>query len=318
MQSDGLEKLPLAPELKARVRDWLTKPGYAGERPQLEQLVCAATGGDTEAVAELEDAFAGPLPIGTGGRRGAVGPGTNRINTAVIRETAEGVARALASSGEARRVAVVYDTRKDSRFFARVVSAQLAAAGLEVILIDAPRPTPLLSFLVRREHCGGGIVISASHNPPGDNGIKIYGADGAQVLGESDRRLMAAIQAAAAEFESVPSIDLDAVAEGRLPAKVRVVDPDRDPDFIDRPYQAYVGEQGVLRESLTDSGLKVVYSPLHGVGHHALVPVLRAKGVELVPVEAQCDPRWWAFLDRRECESREPGGAGDGLGARAE
>lgn len=268
--------LPLPQATRSLIERWLRDPRYAEERPALQRLVDAAERGDEDAVAELRDAFDGPLPIGTGGRRGACGPGTNRMNVAVLRETAQGLADAMAAEGAPNRVAVVYDTRADSRRFAHAVAQQLAACGVDALVVDAPRPTPLLSYTVRARGCGAGIVISASHNPPGDNGIKVYGPDGAQVLGERDHRLMAAI-------ERAMSAELREGGAGRI----EVLASDDEIATVDRPYLAFVRAQGVCGDALRGAGLRVVYTPLHGVGHTSVLPVLRACGFEVAMVEAQ-------------------------------
>jgi len=175
----SLLDLGLSADTERAVRRWLDDPHYASERPSLNGLLAEVEAGSAAARAELLDAFSQVLPIGTGGRRGRVGPGPNRMNPVVVRETAQGVVEALKAAGDTPQVAIVYDTRMHSRQFAYAAAEQCAAGGLTVVLLDAPRPTPELSFLVRRMGCGAGIVVSASHNPPEDNGIKIYGPDGA-------------------------------------------------------------------------------------------------------------------------------------------
>jgi phosphomannomutase len=256
---------------------WWTDPRYAEDRPALASLLAKVEAGDPAMRAELEDAFSGPLPIGTGGRRGACGPGPNRMNTTLVRETAQAVAELVEAEGAPRRVTIAYDTRTHSQAFARVVAEQLAAWAIDVLLLDEPRPTPQLSFLVRARGCGAGVVISASHNPPGDNGIKIYGSDGAQVLGARDRALMAAIQRAMTAplrtFAATDAARIE-VATGAALA------------HWDAAYHAAVRAQCVMGD-LGDGGLRVVYTPLHGVGHTALVPLLQGKGVAVSVVEAQ-------------------------------
>ncbi|PRQ03384.1 Phosphoglucomutase [Enhygromyxa salina] len=297
---DALDRLPLPEPTREAIAAWLGDPTYIDTRAELEHTVARALGvagaggeevSDTEdqkiALAELEDAFVGPLPIGTGGRRGPCGPGPNRVNAAVMRETARGLAAAMRESDETPKVAVVYDTRTTSRTFALVVAAALTAEQIAVTLIDGPRPTPQLSFLVRRLGCGAGIVISASHNPPTDNGIKIYGPDGAQVLGELDRRLMEGIVAAGKDPGSLPPINLEAATAGEVPAAVERIDPNAEPERADAPYHEYVLAQGVSPGSLADSGLRVAFTPLHGVGDSSVIPVLRERGLEPIVVEAQ-------------------------------
>ncbi|MEZ4452071.1 MAG: phospho-sugar mutase [Nannocystaceae bacterium] len=245
------------------------------------------------------DAFSRTLPIGTGGRRGKVGPGPNRFNTVVVRETAQGVADALATAGDPRKVVIIYDTRRDSRTFALQVAEQLAANDLEVTLVDAPRPTPELSFLVRRLGCGAGVVLSASHNPPEDNGIKIYGPDGAQVLGARDASLMAAILAVAGKPE-LPEITSEQAA------KIRVIGGDAIASEADGPYHDYVRAQGVLPGSLADSALSIVFTPLHGVGHTSVLPVLRGRGLRVDAVARQCDPDGGNFSTVRSANPELP------------
>ncbi|HET6585145.1 MAG TPA: hypothetical protein VFG69_16925, partial [Nannocystaceae bacterium] len=271
----------LSAPVAAVIAAWATEPRYAADRAALHDLLGRARSGDTAAIAELEDAFSGPLPIGTGGRRGAVGVGPNRMNATLVRETAQGVATLVRAEGAPPKVAVVYDTRTHSRSFALAVADQLAACDLEALLLDAPRPTPQLAYLVRRERCGAGIVISASHNPPGDNGIKIYGSDGAQVLGARDRALMSAIERAmtAPLSSSTP--------EQR--ARIQVA-ADGDVARYDAPYHAFVRAQGGVPGDLGPAGANgvvVVFTPLHGVGHTAVLPVLHSRGVAPIVVEAQ-------------------------------
>ncbi|MBX7082178.1 MAG: phospho-sugar mutase [Nannocystaceae bacterium] len=262
------------------LRAWCTDPRYADDRPLLrERLEALARGDAAEVLADLQDAFSEALPIGTGGRRGAVGPGPGRMNTTLVRETASAVCALVASEGAPMRVVVAYDTRTHSRAFAHAVAQQLAACELDVVLLDAPRPTPQLSFWVRRGGCGAGVVISASHNPPGDNGIKIYGSDGAQVLGARDRALMAAIRSA-----------MTAPLPRMSPQQSHRIEIAGEPDAIaayDRPYHDSVWAQGVGHDAQASAALSVVYTPLHGVGHTAVLPLLRRAGVRVEVVQAQ-------------------------------
>lgn len=271
-----LDRLELDPSLRVVIGRWLSESRFAADRDALVSLVQRAADGDAQARAELLDAFDGPLPIGTGGRRGTCGPGTNRMNVAVLRETAEGLANAMRAEGVPMEAAVVFDTRKDSKPFARAVSDQLAACGVNVLLVNEARPTPLLSHIVRARGCGAGVVISASHNPPGDNGIKIYGPDGAQVLGRRDKALMAAITAAMA----APLTSTDEPV-----GTVTVLEGDAVAD-VDEPYLAWVRAQATCGD-LSDAAVSVAYSPLHGVGESSVVPVLHSMGVAVHVVEAQ-------------------------------
>jgi len=276
----SLQDLGLPLDTERGVRRWLDDPHYMSERPALRALLADVEAGSAAARAELLDAFSQVLPIGTGGRRGKVGPGPNRMNTVVLRETAQGLALAMRAAGDTPQVAIVYDTRMHSRQFAHVAAEQCAAAGLTVILLDSPRPTPELSFLVRRMGCGAGIVISASHNPPQDNGIKIYGPDGAQVLGVRDAALMRAI---------LGVTELPPLAEAQR-SQIHVIGPDEVEAEADAPYHDHVLAQGVVPGSLEARGFSLTFTPLHGVGHTSVAPVLRARGLTVHLVAAQCDP----------------------------
>ena len=272
----------LSSDARRHLRAWLTEDAYLSLRGETLALLEAASD-DAKGLSRLEDAFCRDLPIGTGGRRGEVGAGPNRINAVVLTQTALGVAAFVRDGGRAPKVVVAHDTRRDSSAFARMVSRVLASQGLAVRLLDEPRATPQLSFEVRDWGAGAGVVISASHNPPADNGIKIYGDDGAQVLGANDRALMSAIQAV--EPEALRALDL----EGELSGSVEALSGDA---LLarDAAYQAYVDAQGVPGLSLDQGGLKLVYTPLHGVGHHVFLPLLQARGARVHPVQAQLDP----------------------------
>jgi len=276
----SLQDLGLPADTERAVRRWLDDPLYASERPALLALLADVEAGSAAARAELLDAFSQVLPIGTGGRRGKVGPGPNRMNSVVLRQTAQGLALAMRAAGDTPQVAIVYDTRMHSRQFAHVAAEQCAAAGLTVIVLDAPRPTPELSFLVRRMGCGAGIVVSASHNPPEDNGIKIYGPDGAQVLGARDAALMRAILGVS---------ELPVLAPEQR-SQIHVIGPDQVEAEADEPYHNYVLAQGVVPGSLEARGFSLAFTPLHGVGHTSAAPVLRARGLTVHAVAAQCDP----------------------------
>jgi phosphomannomutase len=272
---EGIDRLPLPESIRTAIAAWPIETEE--ERTILRELISRALSGTgaeaSAALSELEDAFSGPLPIGTGGRRGPCGPGPNRVNDQVMRETALGLWAAMQSpefEATSNKVAIVFDTRATSRRFADIVAHALGSHGAEVLLVDEPRPTPQLSFLVRHHGCGAGVVISASHNPPTDNGIKVYGPDGAQVLGARDRVLMEAIVARSLGLGSkTPNITTLSAAQ------------------VDPAYHAHVVSQGVTPGSLADSGLVATFSPLHGVGGSSVLPVLRARGLEPLVVESQ-------------------------------
>ncbi len=296
MDRAALDGLPFPPEQRRLIARWLEDPAYEDTWAELETLVAHAAAGDGAALDELADAFAGPLPIGTGGRRGPCGPGPNRMNAAVLRETAAGLAGAMRAFSVTPRAAVAYDTRASSRAFTRVVAEELARHGVEVRVLDAPRPTPQLSFELRRTGCGAGAVISASHNPPRDNGIKVYGPDGAQVLGAWAEEVTRRIEAAARGEGPTPA---------QVPGAVTYVH-DGALAEADRAYHEVVLAQGCTEGDLAASGLSVVYTPLHGVGASSVLPALARRGLAPATVAAQMDPDGGRFSTVASANPEDP------------
>ncbi|HPQ40460.1 MAG TPA: phospho-sugar mutase, partial [bacterium] len=172
----ALERGDICHDSTERLVQWLTGEDFAEFRPELEHLVAAG------AWAELDDRFYKIIEFGTGGRRGMRGAGTNRINSRTIAESAQGLAEYIHETGKpSRGVVVTFDTRHGSREYARIVCEVLAANGIPSFTFDAPRSTPQLSFTIRHLNAQAGCMISASHNPPSDNGIKVSWEDGGQV-----------------------------------------------------------------------------------------------------------------------------------------
>ena len=170
---------------------WLTDPEFADFVPDIQRLVQT---GDAD---ELEDAFRTHIEFGTGGIRGKMGPGPNRINLRTIGEAAQGLARYVLNSGiaNAREMGVViaHDTRNNSGTFARETASVIAGHGIVARLFDGHRATPHLSFALRQTGAVAGVVISASHNPPADNGFKAYWTDGGQVVSPHDKNIIAEV-----------------------------------------------------------------------------------------------------------------------------
>lgn len=251
---------------------------------------------DDAALDEIKDAFYQLLPIGTGGRRGKVAPGPNRVNSVTLRESVYGLVCAMRSKSWAPKVIVGYDTRWDSRSFAHLASKLFLALGVQVHLLDLPRPTPQLAFWLRRLGCGAGVVISASHNPPGDNGIKIYGPDGAQVFGDRDRALSSAILQ---EGPKAPSCSYGWVEQHPLLSFM-------NPAQSDAEYVEEVKDQGVLPQLDLSKCGAVVYTALQGVGAPNMEAVLRSRGVELHCVAEQCEAGDGRFSRTRATNPEDP------------
>lgn len=290
LQERGLEELQ-----RRSVEEWLANEHYREERPSLMRTLQAAMQEDA-ALEELKDAFYQQLPIGTGGRRGKVAPGPNRVNSVTLRETVYGLVCAMRSQGWAPKVVVGYDTRWDSRTFAHLAAKLFLAQDVQVHLLDAPRPTPQLAFWLRRLGCGAGVVISASHNPPGDNGIKIYGPDGAQVFGPRDRALS---QAILQEGPKAPACSDGALESHPLLTLMNVEQSDAD-------YVEEVKAQGLLPQLDLSSCGAVVYTALQGVGTPNMSAVLRSRGVDLHCVAEQCDAGDGRFSRTRATNPEDP------------
>jgi len=256
------------------IRAWLTEPRYAEYAPQVAEHVAAGKW------RELDDAFWTVIPFGTGGRRGKMYPiGTNAINDRTMGESAQGLADYVKEHVTDRppACAIAYDTRHNSRHYAELSAEIMAAAGFAVWFLDGCRSTPELSFAVRYKHCSCGIIITASHNPPSDNAIKAYWSTGGQLLPPHDRGVIDRVMAVA-DIRRIP------FQEGLASGKIVYCQKEVDAAFL----KAVVAQS---RPGPRD--LKILYSPLHGVGASAVCPALAAAGfgdVEVFGPHAAPDP----------------------------
>lgn len=281
------------------LRRWVVDPHFSDERPALIQALEAATQ-EEPAWAELQDAFRQLLPIGTGGRRGKVAPGPNRVNSVTLRETVYGLYCTMQEQGWPSAVIVGYDTRCDSRSFAEQAVRLLLHLDVQVYWLDAPRPTPQIAFWLRKLGCGAGVVISASHNPPGDNGIKVYGPDGAQVFGERDKALTKAIVEQGGKAPGLDSIK----DPGALRSHSKLTN--MDIESADQGYVQEVLSRGVCPEVDLGRCGPVVYTALQGVGYPNLRSVIEARGGQLLPVPEQCDAGDGRFSKTRATNPEDP------------
>jgi len=233
---------------------------------------------ESEQFKELEDNFYAIIPFGTGGRRGTCGIGPNRINARTIGESAQGLAAYIEKAGveaKTRGVVIAYDTRLTSQEFANVTASVLTGNGINTYMFSSFRSTPELSFAVRELRTMAGVVISASHNPPSDNGFKVYWEDGGQIVAPHDAAIIQEVNAAT----TLKTMDVSEAAQKGVLKKI-----DRE---IDAPYIAAVANLSLSR----NRNVKIVYSPLHGTGQTSILPVLRAVGFEqLYVVEDQMSP----------------------------
>jgi len=272
------------------LRRWLTAAKYAEFHAELTSDV------EQGHWAALEDAFCTRIQFETAGMRGQCGPGPNRINTCTIAESVQGVCDyyQASSSGKPLRAVVGFDTRIDSAWFAQVTAEVLLGNDIEVHLFREPRPTPELSFAMLHFRADMGFMISASHNPPSDNGLKAYGRNAGQLLPEPSEQVMAF----AKRVRNARRTSLD---EGRLRGLARSVGPEMDELYHD----AILGQARSNIASCTPRKAKVVFSGLHGTGESAIVPVLERAGWELgenlfqVQSQRWPDPRFRGVPDQK-------------------
>ena len=231
--------------------------------------------------AAIEDAFGCALAFGTGGLRGILGVGTNRMNVHVVRRAAQAVADYLNETSLPKRAAIGYDSRINSERFARETACVLAANGIEANLYPRLEPVPALSYAVRALSCGVGICITASHNPAQYNGFKVYGADGCQLTPSGVSRI-AAILENHSYFEAIQTGSFDALLRA---GSIRWI-----PEAILNAYLDAVLSLRVRHDDL--SGLSIVYTPLNGSGRECVERICRALGIRnftLVSEQAKPD-----------------------------
>jgi phosphoglucomutase/phosphomannomutase len=250
----------LSPGAVGNLHQWLTEPRYTDYVAQIDEHV------QQQKWQELDDAFWTIIPFGTGGRRGRMYPiGCNAINDRTIGESAQGLAEYVVANrsdvGELS-CAIAYDTRHNSRHFAELCAGIMVAAGFRVYFLDEYRSTPELSFLVRLKNCNCGIMVTASHNPPSDNAVKVYWSTGGQVLPPHDDAIIDRVM-------NVDNIAITPFAEAVAGGNVVMCKEEVDRAFVEQlKSQRFDGPRD----------LKVIYSPLHGVGTTAILPVLEADG----------------------------------------
>ena len=227
---------------------------------------------------EIKERFYKDLEFGTAGLRGVIGAGTNRMNIYTVRKATQGLANYILKNGaESRGVAIAYDSRRMSPEFADESALCLAANGIKAYVFESLRPTPELSFAVRKLNCIAGINITASHNPPEYNGYKVYWEDGAQITPPHDTGIMAEVEAVT-DYATVKTMSLEAAKEAGLYEVIG-----------EAVYDAYMEElkKQVIHQDAIDQmnkDLKIVYSPLHGTGNIPVRRILKELGFENVYV----------------------------------
>jgi phosphoglucomutase len=266
----------------AAINAWLSDPAVGDpDKQEIRELVVR---GEEK---ELTDRFYRELEFGTGGMRGVIAAGLNRMNVYTVGAAAQGLANHIRRRGkEAMRagVAIAYDCRRKSDVFALRTAAVLAGNGIMAYLFERLRPTPELSFAVRHLGCAAGVVVTASHNPPEYNGFKVYGADGCQVIAPEDEAIIAEVRAVGG-FGNVSIMDAKQAGEEGL---IKIIGGNIDGPFLEAVQATILNREACQAMGKT---LKIVYTPLHGTGVTLIPEALRRRGFEkVVVVPEQAEP----------------------------
>ena len=244
---------------------WLTEKRYAQYAPAIMEHI------DAKNWSALDDVFWTVIPFGTGGRRGKMYPfGSNAINERTIGESAQGLADYVKETKPDGpwKMAIAYDTRHRSREFAELCTSIMVANGFEVFFIDDYRSTPELSYLIRYKNCDCGIMVTASHNPPSDNAVKVYWSNGAQLIPPHDQAVIAKV----AGVQEIPKQNFEqGIRDGRI-------------HLIREEIDSALLEQHLQHSFKGPRDLKVIYSPLHGVGEFNVKSLLNAVGFDLLEI----------------------------------
>lgn len=258
-------------EYREKYEGWLSNP-YFDENTKDELRSIA------EDDNEIKERFYKDLEFGTAGLRGIIGAGTNRMNIYTVRKATQGLANyIMKNGGQAKGVAIAYDSRRMSPEFADEAALCLAANGIKAYVFESLRPTPELSYAVRSLGCIAGINITASHNPPEYNGYKVYWEDGAQITPPHDKGIMAEVEAVT-DYNTVKTMGLE---EAKKAGFYEVIGQEVDDGYI-----AELKKQVIHQDSIDAVGkeLKIVYSPLHGTGNIPARRILKELGFENVYV----------------------------------
>ena len=257
-----------------RVDQWLAGNYDADTKASIQKLI------DEGNSTELTDAFYRDLEFGTGGLRGVLGVGSNRMNRYTVGAATQGLSNYInaAFPGEDISVAIAHDSRRMSPEFARLVADIFTANGIKVYLFSSLRPTPELSFAIRQLGCQSGIVVTASHNPPEYNGYKVYWNDGGQVVAPHDKAIIA-------EVNKITSVD--AIKFEGVPERIHMIDEEIDAPYVERLKTNAVNPDVIKRQA----DLNIVYTPIHGTGITLVPRTLAALGFTNVHiVEEQATP----------------------------
>jgi len=256
------------------INEWLNGNYDEKTKQEIQQLL------DKEAFTELTDSFYRSLEFGTGGLRGIMGAGSNRINKYTIGTATQGLCNYLLKKypGEKVKVAIAHDSRNNSDYFAKITADVFSANGIHVYFFKALRPTPELSFAIRELGCRSGVMLTASHNPKEYNGYKAYGADGGQFTAPDDTLVMDEVAA----IKSIDEVKFD-----RIDNNIELIGEEIDQLYLDKITELSVSPEAIARQK----DLKIVYSPIHGTGITLVPKALEQFGfTNLTLVEEQSTP----------------------------
>ena len=259
----------LDPQILAKAQQWLDGNYDAETKAQVKHLI-------ENDPKELVESFYKDLEFGTGGLRGIMGVGSNRMNVYTVGMATQGLANYLKKNfaGEQIRVAIGHDSRNNSRKFSEHVADIFASNGFTVFLFDALRPTPELSFAIRELQCHSGVVVTASHNPKEYNGYKAYWTDGSQVTAPHDKNII----------EEVAKItDVDQILTGKNPENITILGDEFDQIYLNKILTLQLSRECVLAHK----DMKIVYTPIHGSGVKLVPASLKNFGFENVSVVAE-------------------------------
>ena len=247
------------PQILERARTWLTDSFDHETRREVKKMM-------DEDPKALEEAFYRHLEFGTGGLRGIMGVGTNRMNRYTVGMATQGLANYLHQEfpGKDLHVAIAYDCRHNSAYFAHVTAEVLSANGIGVYLFDKLRPVPLLSFTVRELKCQAGVAITASHNPKEYNGYKVYGEDGGQLVSPNDKNVISEVE----------KITVDQIRFSAKEEKIKILNDPFDQIYLERVKTLSLCPEVVKRHK----DLRIVFTPIHGATVHIVPAALRAFG----------------------------------------
>jgi phosphoglucomutase len=266
--------MPLSPDIQQRINTWLTPAYDADTQAEIKQLV------DTQQDDALTDAFYRTLEFGTGGLRGVMGAGSNRMNRYTLGMATQGLCNYLIQSfpNQEIKVAIAHDSRNNSRKFAEIVAGIFSGNGITAYLFEDLRPTPELSFAIRHLGCQSGCVITASHNPKEYNGYKVYWNDGSQVVAPHDKNIITEVN---------KITDVNEVKFTADPSRIHIIGKEVDDAYLAEVKKLSINPAAIQQQH----DLGIVYTPIHGSGIKLVPPALAAFGFTNVSVvQAQATP----------------------------